>query len=51
MHIEIAQQGIFEESSRHGRFLEYKIKQSAIDKELKSVLKNLMLMKIMLSEI
>ena len=41
MSIEIAQQGIFDETSRHGRFLEFKIKPSAVDSELKAVLKQL----------
>ena len=41
MNIEVAQQGIFEESSRHGRFLEYVIKSSTSDADLTSVVKNL----------
>lgn len=41
MQIEIAQKGIFEEASRHGRFLEYRIKSSATDQDLKTALKYL----------
>lgn len=40
LNIEVAQQGIFEESSRHSRFLEYNVKPSVND-DLKAVLKNL----------
>lgn len=41
MKIETAQKGMFEGQSRHGRFLEYRIKPSAIDEDLKAVLKGL----------
>ena len=40
---ELAQQGIFDESSRHGRFLEYKIKSEVSDKSIKLALKQLTL--------
>ncbi len=41
MKIEVAQKGIFEEENRHGRFLEYRIKSSIIDVDLKVALKYL----------
>jgi len=41
LNIEVAQQGIFEESSRHGRFLEYQIKPSVSNENIKGVLKEL----------
>jgi putative iron-dependent peroxidase len=41
LNIEVAQQGIFEESSRHARFLEYQVKPSVINEEIKAALKNL----------
>ncbi|OUS38458.1 hypothetical protein A9R00_10495 [Oleispira antarctica] len=41
LNSEAAQQGIFDETSRHGRFLEYVIKSSANNADLTSVIKNL----------
>lgn len=38
---ELAQQGIFDESSRHGRFLEYSLNHAATDRSIKAVLKQL----------
>lgn len=41
MNIDVAQKGLFEEEKRHGRFLEYRIKSSSNDEELKAALKDL----------
>ena len=41
LSVKVAQQGIFEESSRYSRFLEYKIKPSVVIDDLKEILKGL----------
>jgi len=41
LNSEVAQQGIFDESSRHGRFIEYVIKSSTSNVDLTSVIKSL----------